>query len=310
MLRRWLSNYFANNKKKNLFIFIIIIFIIIFIAASKMDSELKANSNESKEVYRPQETVISGNDISKEKYENDSALIKTFINYCNNGELEEAYNLLSTDCKEKVYSTKAEFKKNYVDVIFTEDRECNLQSWINSTGYNTYKAIFIEDIISTGNYDNVKEFVDYITVCSENDSKKINVNNYIKTIEVNKETKKNELTIKVKSIDVYMEYVECNIVVESNNDKKILLDNLEYTNTTRLIGSDNIEYKLDKSTIFATDLLINENSVNDIKLKFFKQYSPDKVMDSIKFKKVILDYDSYIKNKEEYDNYKEISIKL
>ena len=57
-----------------------------------------------------------------------------------------------------MYPNLESFKKNYYDIIFAQKRECNLQSWISDENSNTYWVTFIEDIMATGNYDNVEKF--------------------------------------------------------------------------------------------------------------------------------------------------------
>ena len=57
------------------------------------------NTNKSN-VYKPQETVIGGSDISEEKQEKNSNIINTFVEYCNKGELQKAYNMLTDECKD------------------------------------------------------------------------------------------------------------------------------------------------------------------------------------------------------------------
>ena len=107
-----------------------------------------------------------------------------------------------------------------------------------------------------------------------------------------------------------MDFVEYKILVKNLSDNDILLDNLKNDYTLALIGSNGASYKLDKTNLKSINLSINSNSKTEFTVKFLKQYGSNVTDNYITFKKVILDYSEYKKNKENYDNYKEININL
>ena len=192
MFRVWLSGFYRRYKEqiaKLLKLFGILILIGIAFAYSVKDRSGSGETSDNKTVYNPSKTIISGEDVDKDTYKKEENLVKTFVDYCNNKKIQDAYNLLTDECKEKMYPNIETFKKNYYNIIFTQNRECNLQSWISEKGYNTYKVTFIEDIMETGNYDNVEKLIDYITIVDKDNEQKINVNNYVKTEEINETTK-------------------------------------------------------------------------------------------------------------------------
>lgn len=313
MFRRWLSNFYRNNKEKIskfVKVFGLLILIGIALANSVGNNSSKDENNSDATVYTPTKTIISGKDINKETYQKEENLVKTFVDYCNNKQIQEAYNLLTEECKEKIYPNIETFEKNYYDVIFNQYRECNLQSWVSSGDYNTYKVTFIEDIMSTGNYNNVKKFEDYITIVTKNDEQKININNYIKSEEISKTTKTDELEIEVKSVDTYMNSVKYYLKITNITEKDILLDTLR-NKTIKLVGTNGAEYALDDTNLFSSNLIIYKESKNkEVELKFTKQYGSDVIGESIEFKNIITNYDEYLKDNNNYNEYKGISIKL
>lgn len=313
MFRRWLSNFYRNNKEKIskfVKVFGLLILIGIALANSVGNNSSKDENNSDATVYTPTKTIISGKDINKETYQKEENLVKTFVDYCNNKQIQEAYNLLTEECKEKIYPNIETFEKNYYDVIFNQYRECNLQSWVSSGNYNTYKVTFIEDIMSTGNYNNVKKFEDYITIVTKDDEQKININNYIKSEEISKTTKTDELEIEVKSVDTYMNSVKYYLKITNITEKDILLDTLR-NKTIKLVGTNGAEYALDDTNLFSSNLIIYKESKNkEVELKFTKQYGSDVIGESIEFKNIITNYDEYLKDNNNYNEYKGISIKL
>jgi hypothetical protein len=315
MLRLWINSFWKKNKesiKKALKILGIII--LISIAVATTFSTLTKNTTKtdySKNIYNPTKTIISGSDVEEEEYNNENDLVKQFVDTCNNGNLSEAYNLLTDECKEKMFSTEKEFKEKYYDIIFGQKREYNIQSWINEKNYNTYKITFLENILATGNYDNVEKYEDYITVVTDTEkNKKININGYIKSNDINKKTKTDEIEANVMSEDIYMNYVVYYVTIDNLTDNDILLDTLQNNNNIKLIGTNNASYKLDTTNLKLLNLDVNAHENKTINLKFIKQYGSDITGNSIYFKKVIINYINYREDKKNYNNFKELTIKL
>lgn len=314
MLRRWLSGFWRDYKEKikklgKLFGMLL----LIGFSAGTIFSTIKhdnTNQNIVKQVYTPSKTVISGTDISEEEFEKEENLVNTFVDYCNAQNYSEAYNLLTQECKNKLYPTLEAFKTNYCEIIFEAKREYNMQSWINDVDYNTYKVRFTEDFISTGSYNESEKYEDYITIVTNGQDKKINVNGYIKTVSINKQTKTEELEIEALSADVYLDYIEYYIKAKNISNKNILLDTLSSNDNIKLIGSNSATYRLYTTNLSMLDLKINANSSKNIKIKFVKQYGSDINGQSIEFRKAITDYSEYQKDEENYNNYKTITVKL
>ena len=196
-IRKWFSNFRRNNKDKIEKFLKLLLAVALFVGAVafvfsnfKVSAPKEANLN----IYRPTETVISGSDIKEEEFKQEDNLVSEFVEYCNNGETEDAYNLLTDDCKEKLYPTLSSFNDNYYNIIFADgSKEFNLQSWVSDGSYNTYRVRFIDDIISTGNYDDTIKYEDYITIVTENNEKKLNINGYIRTENINKKYSTDEI---------------------------------------------------------------------------------------------------------------------
>ena len=116
-------------------IWIVIVAVILAIGVirvlnnyAKEENRKSSSSNTTaySDIYNNPEYPAIINNIS----DNETKIIKNFIEYCNKSEIEQAYNLLSSDCKNYVYKTPEEFTKNYINIYFKNKKSYNYQSWI------------------------------------------------------------------------------------------------------------------------------------------------------------------------------------
>ena len=92
--------------------------------------------------------VAGGDNLRGEKAIEVSSVISTFIDNCNNRKIEEAYNLLTDDCKQELYPTLETFKNNYVRRLFSIKKLYNIQLWMAEEGY-TYRVELRNDVLSS-----------------------------------------------------------------------------------------------------------------------------------------------------------------
>lgn len=317
MIRSWIINFIKRNKVAILKILKGIgIIILISTAAGTLFSQIiknenKEQNNNNNKIYIPNKTVVSGKNVKEEEFKEQDNLVKTFVNYCNEEKYEEAYDLLSHECKEKEFPTYEKFKNNYCQTIFSSKRNYSLQSWVNEKGYNTYRVYFTEDILSTGNYNTAQKFEDFITIVTDKENNRtLNINGYVKTKDINKTTTTEELEINVSKVDVYIPYERYYISVNNKTDKNILLDNLQDNHTVKLVGGSNVTYKFNDLNLYRTNLHIDANTKKDVELTFNKQYESHIEGTRIEFRKVIMDYFEYSQDVENYKGYKNVTIKL
>ena len=315
MFRRWLSGFINRNKEKIklllkvCLITAVVVFIvhIIFLNIGQESS----NTNQEKTIYKPQETIISGSNISNEQYQEDSNIVETFIENCNSGKINEAYDLLTESCKNNLYPTVDKFKDVYCKIIFSTPKEYSIQSWINDNNYTTYRVRYMENALATGDYDNAIKYQDYITVVDMKDEKKINISKFIGEEEIYKTTKTNELDILVTTKQIYLEYEIYTLEVTNKTENEILLDSLEdSSNNIKLISNKNIEYKVNESKLDSIKLTIQGNKTKKIQLEFIKFYDLNTKNDKIELGDIILDVKEYRKQEDDYQNRGKITISL
>jgi len=203
------SNLFSNRYK----ILGIIVAIILVLCAIRLLNNMSKQKLQSPTVtnvtgqtsYKPQETVISGDNVSNEQQEVNTNIIDTFIKYCNKKQIDKAYSILTNECKENVFNNNIDdFKKNYIEKVYTSNKTYSMQSWIKQNNSVTYKVKITDDMLATGKVGNTIQ--DYYTVVKQNGAYKLNINGYIGRKTINKEATKDNITIKINYKDIYMNY--------------------------------------------------------------------------------------------------------
>lgn len=309
-----IRQYLSKNSYKILFGVIGIILLLLVLGTMSTVSKQQEEANKNKisdkltnisNVYKPQETVISGQNIVKEKQEKNSNIINKFVEYCNSGEIEKAYNLLTEECKINLYPNINSFKTNYVQKRFTKKRQADIQSYYNDR-VDTYKVRLTEDILSTGNASMVGAVEEYITVATKNGEEKLNINNYIERKTLGVQESNSDITIKLISKDIYVDYEIYNIQISNNTNKQILLDSKQNTDTVYLTSVRGGTFRASIYEMSEASLTIGERQTKTINIKFNKIYNPTLKMAKMNFNNIIIDYEDY-NNSQDKANYKNIS---
>lgn len=304
------------NRYKILAIIVAIILVLCLIKAlnefakgsnnTKNENVTNTNSN-----YKPQETAVLGDNVSSAKQEEITNIMDEFISYCNSKEIEKAYNLLTDECKEEIFSSSIEnFKTNYVEKIFTTYKTYNMQSWINGTN-PTYKVRILDDLLSSGSTGEVVE--DYITIVKQNNEYKISLNSYIgKTNINNKQAEKDNIKITLLSKEINMNYEIYNIKVENNTENTILLDTKTKQKSVYATGSNGATYTAFMYEIDDTFLTIEPQLYKNISIKINKIYSPNISVEKLTFTDIVTNLEEYnkLQNKAEYQNKITIDVEI
>lgn len=310
----WFIRYWNQNRMKVIRAILIIAFIIILIVI--INSILKNNrpaddtSNRIiEDISIPDESVITGENISEEITKNNTDIIEQFVNFCNAKDYQSAYDLLTQECKDSLYNTLEIFISNYCNNIFTTEKTYSLELWYNISNSYTYKITYKENnLLQTGNINQANAIEDYITITEENDEYRINVNGFIDRENINKTGNNNNIEITVNYRNIYIDYEEYNIKIKNNTDKTILLSDRNDNNIC-LVDNNDTEYNSILGEILTENLEINSGAEKTLNIRFNKRYNLSRMIDSIKFKNIITDKDSYEVNSENA-NKLEINIKI
>lgn len=287
-----LIRYYNQNRKKIWGILIIIFSAFILlqlvnyiykinngnksIAVNNTKSEINTNTT----VLTTNKSVVTGESVSSEQLQSDTVIIDNFLYYCNNKELQKAYDLLTDECKKQMYNTLEVFKQAYYDDVFEgKNKTTTVENWIN----NTYKVKITDDILATGRSSNGYSKQDYITVVKVDDEYKLNINNYVGYMQINKTTNQDDISMKVVSKNTYMEYEEYTINVTNNTNGSILLDSKTDVNSLYLQDSKKVKYSFYGHELTEPMLTIASGQTKVVTIKFYSSYVSTKTIKYVIF---------------------------
>ena len=291
--------YWNQNR---LMIIIILIIIVLVIAVIQTVNYLLGNINEPliqteekiPDLSRPTESVLSGEKVPEENSHENANVIKQFVDYCNSGSYQNAYSLLSQECKEEIFNSVDVFIEDYINEIFDTNKSYTLELWFSTAQEFTYRILYIDDdILSSGtvNIDNNKE--DYITVVKEDQGYKLNISNFIYREEINKNNNDSNIEITINDSNKFRSYEVYNITVRNSSDKTILLSTGSNGNDICLTDTNNVEYDSIINEIPQIGLELASGAQKTFDIRFYKMYNLYREIDRITFKNIILDKESY-----------------
>ena len=306
-----------NQNRKIIWIIIGIIALVILVIQlfnywSKVDNEKILqetnqiqNSNEVKEynsvTLDETQSTITGENLSSDQL-SEVDTIDMFIEYCNNQQISEAYALLTEDCKQEMYSTEEVFREAYYDKVFENTKKnVGVENWID----NIYKISINDDFLSTGKYTKENTKQDYITVEEQDDTYKLNINNYIGKKEINKSNEQDGIQIEVLEEKTYMDYQIFKIRVKNNSENAIILDDRQDINAMYIEDKNGIQYPAYTHEIGEADLEVSPRETKEIEIKYYSKYGSEKEIDKLVFYRVILNYKT---NSPKYNNSIEVEI--
>ena len=226
---------------------------------SQLNSETSNTeiSNNEKPVEIPNDVAITSSSES---------IINQFVKLCNENKLNEAYDIISQDCKEVLYPTINDFKNNYYNKIFNMPRSARVENSMYEG--EIYKVTYMTDLLSNGGYSGETTFEDYIYVTREDDEPKISLNKFIYIQDINKTASSNEISINILKKRGFIDYEEYQIQISNNTNNEIYITPDE--RKIYLLDENDIEYtsNIDEFQTNATLIKPNESKIFD--LTFYK----------------------------------------
>lgn len=218
-------------------------------------------------------------------------LIDTFITHCNNGKVNEAYELISNDCKKEMYPTVAYFKANYYDKVFKgKSKSVTTENWIK----NIYKVKFADDALASGVYNESSIIQDYITVIQDEDgSQKLNINSYIGKQNINIEKEMININTKIIEKRQYMDFEKYVFEITNKTSNTILLNDADYLDQMYLQDKNGLKYNAYTNEITEAELTLRPGETRKVAIKYHNKYSSTREIRSIVFSRIILNYTAY-----------------
>lgn len=236
-IRLKLRNFIKRNRK------IIIIVLLLWLLVMVINQFLKNYSFQDFErtTYNEHQAIMdTGEDVPESLQQPINETIDTYFNYCNNKQYEEAYQMVSDDCKRIYFPTLEDFKE-YIDIVFDENKIYYLQNFSNYNGTYIYRMRIMEDLMATGltNKDNLYFYEEKIALKEEDDKISLSLRQYITSENIEEIYEDDYVKITVKSKDVFYEQEIYNIEVKNKTSKTVVLADTQESNEIILqVGSE------------------------------------------------------------------------
>ena len=174
--------------------------------------------------YTPDIPVIDyGGSVPRRYVEEINQTVEEYFNYCNSKNYEQAYNMLTDQCKEYLYGNDLALFQQYVDSIFTQKKIYNLQNYSNVDGTYIYDLVILDDIESTGTTEGYEPYKEKIALRIVDDDFKISNQGFIESRAYNRFAEDENLKVTVKSKDVSYTREGYNVTITNKTDKYIVL---------------------------------------------------------------------------------------
>ncbi len=282
MLFKLFRKYNQNRRTIWTIIAIIAFFIILLQAVfGLIRTNRKREQEKFIDEYYKNQNSISNNDLNENKtntdYTNQSQLqitnnssyediINYFVKLCNDQKIEEAYNMISEDCKSVLFPTIDYFRNNYYNKIFTQKKSVKIEKSMYKG--DIYKVTYNNNILANGGYTEQTTLQDYIYITKEDDEPKVSLNKFIGIKNVNKVSESNNISIRVIQKKEYLEHIEYQIQISNNSNESIyIMPNAE---KVYLLDENNVKYTSNIDELQSGVTLIEPNKNKAIGLTFNK----------------------------------------
>ena len=273
-----LRNFWKKHWKAIIIVIVVWITLIIINAYLRNRPEETTTTN----TYFPDLPVIDyGGTVPKSKQDEVNNTIDSFFNYCNKKEYQNAYNLLTEDCKQYIYRNSIEEFMQYVDSIYTSTKIYNLQNYSNVDDVYIYDINILDDIMSTGTTGGYQEYKEKIALIEINGEMKISNQGYIGKVTFNNITGEDG-NIKIRVLNKNMSYAreEYEVEISNKTDGYVLIGNGNIANEVTLNLGDQSRPALG---IINNNMLLAPGETTTYYLLFDKYYDDGKTPTEINF---------------------------
>lgn len=288
---------FIKKYKKILIILLIwlAIFIVNFVLKNRKIPDVPSTT------YEPNKTVMDNEEVPEKLQEPINKIIGKYVEYCNDKDYENAYNLLEESCREEMYPNFEQYKKQ-IDMIFNGYKIYNIQSYSIVGNDYVYTVRILEDILSTGMTDSgYSYYEDKFVIKDTKDGLKLCIGGYIGKSELDSVAE--EQYLKFNCLNKVVKYDSETYEVKITNRSEypiVLCDGDGQQEITLDIGDQerNLSYS-DYSIV-----LLQPKQTRTFKFEFTKYYDDGRTATKLNFNsiRVLKSYEEYQNNKEQAIN--------
>ncbi len=295
-----LRRYYNQNRRKIWRVIIIIAFAFAMLqlanSIAKSNSERQIRQTTAQAGIQTTEPSSESNVVSNEVVSSNTSkttqttgtntkvsTIEQFVDFCNQQDLGNAYNMLTDECKEEMFSNIDTFKNIYYESTFeNKQKVASIEKWTN----NTYMVKYTEDALATGKIATTKEEqkLDYITVIEDEDSNyKLNINSYIGYTEIGKTKEDNNVTIEVLGKHTYMNYETYVVKIANNSTQDVILDSLDSSENIYIEDTKGVKYSSYSGELSQSMMKVSKGHTKQLSIRFFSSYVSTKRIKQLVF---------------------------
>ena len=146
----WLRHFWVKYRRAVLVGFVVWLIIFIINQMYKANPTMFSLTN----TFTPDVAIITDDELPVSYTEQIKKTMDEYIQHCNKKEYQDAFDMLSDDCKSYLYSNSILVFESYVNRLFTTPKIYNYQLFSNFDNYYIYDVTVLEDIGATGTSGN------------------------------------------------------------------------------------------------------------------------------------------------------------
>lgn len=274
-----LKNFWRKNKTK------IIIALLIWLVIVIINYILKNINVEvtPKTTYEPHTAIMDDSKVPEKLQNPIEELISKYINYCNNKEYENAYNMLSYDCKTQLYPNIEDFK-TYIDNVFDEKKAYYIQDYSNEKDTYIYSVCIFEDMLATGlTGSEVEYYEEKFVIKNNNGVLELSIREYIGKQDVQNVYEDEYMKISIENMVQTYENQVYTVKITNRCVHPIVLANGSEAKEI-LLGLKNESRNV--KDLPRGGIVIYENQTKTYELKFTKFYDENETAEKLIFNAV------------------------
>ena len=278
----WLRHFWVKYRRVVLIGFVAWLIIFIINQIIKRQPTLISLSN----TFNPDVAIITDDELPVSYTEQIKKTMDEYIKHCNNKEYQEAYDMLSDDCKAYLYTNSILVFESYVDRLFATPKIYNYQLFSNFDNYYIYDVTVLDDIGATGTSGNYDPYTEKYTFTRKKDGTfKISTNDFIKTTDINLQVENDDMIVKLLNLNQSYNKSEYMLTIINRTDDFIVIsDNTIGKEVTLNINGD----KRTATNLTGGEIVLKPGETETYSLIFDKFFDDGKEASEINFNSVRL----------------------
>lgn len=268
----------------------------------------KENNSSIVDYEKAAEPLTSGGSVHSSVREEIQGVLEQFIKCVTNNQIQEAYSLLTKECKEIQYPSVESFAQSYCSDV--SNKTYDFQLWTSAKSTYVYQVKFLDDMLSSGRDTSKNYLQDYITAIKQDGNYRLNINKLIRVETLDKTKESHNIKFNVKKAETYLDYEYYEIEIINDSQEEIILDPKEEDNSVYLKNSDGLKIRALLYENKEEDLKVNAGETKTMKIKFNNTYNGEKTIQCVGFSNVIYAQEAYQEDEKKEAGKMEIEIYL